>query len=95
MRCPACNSVVTKKDRACYVCGDPVPEYLRQLSTKKELSLFSNILFVVSLGFSLYSFLSDHKFSLAVSLVVSGSLLLLKVLADQYAKPSSDGRTRT
>lgn len=80
----------------CYVCGDPVPEYVQPLSTKKELSLFSNLLFVVSLGFSLYSFLSEHKLSLAVSLAVSGSLLLLKVLADQYAKHSSNSRaTRT
>jgi hypothetical protein len=87
-RCNSCFAVVKKTDRVCYVCGDVVPRYASLVTKRKNISLFSNILFVISLGFTLFSFISDHKFSLGVSLAVSGTLLGLKIIADGIAKRS-------
>jgi hypothetical protein len=89
-RCTACFAVVKKTDSRCYVCGDPVPRYASQVTKRKSISLFSNILFLISLGFTLFSFISEHKLSLAVSLGVSGTLLGLKIIADRIAKNSEN-----
>jgi hypothetical protein len=87
-RCNSCFSIVKKTDLKCYVCGDAVPRHASQVTKRKNISLFSNILFLISLGFTLFSFISEHKLSLAVSLAVSGTLLGLKIIADRLAKRS-------
>ena len=84
-RCNACYSVITKRDSVCYVCGEQVPRYARLVSTRKNLSWFSNVLFLVSLGFTGFSFFAGHKLPLPYSLAVSCSLLALKVVADRYS----------
>lgn len=85
-RCSSCYSIVTKNDARCYVCGDPIPQYVSAVAKRKQLSLFHNVLFTASLGFSLFCFLSDHKLSLTMSLAVSAMLLLLRLIADQCAR---------
>ena len=84
-RCNACYSVITKRDSTCYVCGEKVPRYASLASNRKNLSLFSNVLFLISLGFTGFSFLSDHKLPLTYSLAVSCTLLALKIVADRYS----------
>jgi len=87
-RCNACFAIVKKADSKCYVCGEAVPHYASLATKRKSISLFSNVLFLISLGFTLFSFISEHKLSLAVSLTVSGTLLGLKIIADRFAKRS-------
>ncbi|HUJ48598.1 MAG TPA: hypothetical protein VLW25_00305 [Bryobacteraceae bacterium] len=89
-RCDACYSIITKKDSVCYVCGQKVPHYSSVASTRKRLSLFSNILFLISLGFTGFSFFSDHKLPLPYSLAVSCTLLALKLVADRYASQAEE-----
>jgi len=85
-RCNSCFAVVKRTDSKCYVCGDAVPRHASLVTKRKNISLFSNILFLISLGFTLFSFISEHKLSLTVSLAVSGTLLGLKIIADRFAK---------
>lgn len=92
-RCNSCYAVVKKHDLECYVCGDKIPRR-RSLATKrKEISLASNILFVASLSFSIYSFFAQDRLSLSVSLAISGGLFALRILADRLTRPS-DSLTR-
>ena len=86
-RCNSCYAIVKKHDLECYVCGDKIPR--RSLAAKrKEISVASNILFVASLGFSIYSFVAQERLSLTVSLAISGGLLALRVVADRLTRPS-------
>jgi len=89
-RCDSCYSIVTKRDSVCYVCGEKVPRYASLVSTRKRLSWFSNVLFLVSLGFTGFSFFSEHKLPLPYSLAVSCSLLALKVVADRYSNRAEE-----
>lgn len=84
-RCNACYSVITKRDSVCYVCGEKVPHYASLASTRKQISWFSNVLFLISLGFTGFSFFSEHKLSLPLSAAVSCTLLALKIVADRYS----------
>ena len=78
--CLTCNGLLTKNDSVCYVCGEPAPKLSRVTLTRKPTSGLSNFLFVASLGFTAYSFVSGHELSLNVSLAVSGGILLLKAV---------------
>jgi hypothetical protein len=92
-RCNSCFAVVKKHDSHCYVCGEKVPRHASMVAKRKNISLASNILFILSLGFSFYSFFAQEKLSLTVSLAVSATLLLLRILADRFWR-SSDPATR-
>ncbi len=85
-RCQACNSVVTKSDVVCYGCGDPIPETHRRPTLQpKRISKVSNIAFFCSLGLTGFSFLSERKLPLAVSIGLSGLLLTVRIIADRIA----------
>ena len=92
MRCDSCNGVIKKTDQVCYICGDKVPDYVREVSTRHQVSLLSNILFVASLGFSLFSFLSDRPLPLTLSLIVSVSFLLFRIVGERVHGPKSPAR---
>lgn len=92
MRCDSCNGLIKKTDEVCYTCGDKVPDYARQVSARQQVSLLSNILFVASLGFSLFSFLSDRPLPLTISLIVSTGFLLLRIVAERAHNPKSTAR---
>jgi hypothetical protein len=79
-RCLSCDGIVTKHESVCYSCGQRIPKELRQRPTARPASLLSNLVFLASLGFAAYSFLSGQKLFLEVSLAVSGALLLLKLV---------------
>jgi len=87
-RCNSCYAIVKKHDRCCYVCGDRVPRRASVVQSRKNISLASNLLFMVSLAFSFYCFFASEKLSLAVSLAISGGLLGLRMLADRHTGQS-------
>jgi len=93
-RCDACYSIITKKDSVCYVCGQKVPRYASLVSSRKRLSLFSNILFLISLGFTGFCFFSNYKLPLPLSVAASCTLLGLKIIADRYANQSEERTNR-
>lgn len=87
-RCQACNAVVTKQDVVCYGCGDPIPK-ARSLTAPKRISKVSNIAFFASLGLTTFSFFSDRKLPLSVTMGLSGALFLIRVIADRIANKRS------
>jgi hypothetical protein len=88
-RCVSCNTIVTKHDIVCYGCGDPVPKSHRPFQPKR-ISKVSNILFIASLGLTAFSFLSEYKMPLWLSIALSGTLLLVRIIADRIADKDSD-----
>ena len=92
-RCNECNSVITKVDPECYICGRKVPGAKERSSrrNKKEpkpappLTPVSNLLFMASLALTLVSFLSTHKMSIWCSAAISGTLFLARVFSDRIA----------
>ena len=90
-RCKDCNSVITKLDSECYVCGEPVPQAQRTFWRRKEpkpappVTPISNLLFMASLALTAVSFLSSQKMSISFSATLSGILLIARVLADRMA----------
>jgi len=94
-RCVSCHGVVTKYDAVCYGCGDPVPKFHRTFEPKR-ISKASNIAFIASIGLTVYSFVSPHKMSLWTSVALSGSILLVRIIADRIAaKQAAAGSERT
>jgi hypothetical protein len=88
-RCVSCNTIVTKHDIVCYGCGDPVPKSQRPFQPKR-ISKVSNILFIASLGLTAFSFLSEHKMPLWLSIALSATLLIVRIVADRVADKDSD-----
>jgi hypothetical protein len=91
-RCNECNSVITKIDSECYICGLPVPGAKRlSLQRKKEpkqvppVTPLSNLLFMASLALTLISFLSSQKMSVGFSATLSGILLIARIFSDRMA----------
>lgn len=94
-RCINCNGIVAKDDLACYSCGEPIPKSARRSSVlpqRRPASKLSNVIFVVSLALTAFSFITPNKPPLSVSLAASGVLILVKVLADIPWRRGSDRR---
>ena len=89
-RCTYCHSVVTKEEDYCYVCGDSVPKEPKAAVRRQPVSALTNLAFLASLGFTLYCFFAEHKLSLTVTLVISSSLLAIRILAERLANKNSD-----
>jgi hypothetical protein len=91
-RCNECNSVLTKTDSECYICGDPVPGAKKRVWRRKKepkpvapVTPLSNLIFMASLVLTLVSFLSSQKMSIGFSASLSGILLLARVFSDRMA----------
>jgi hypothetical protein len=91
-RCVYCHSVVTKDEDQCYVCGDSVPQSSRAKAAVKSrpVSALTNIVFLASLAFTAFCFLGQHKLSLPVTLGISSTLLLIRILAEKLASRHSN-----
>ena len=91
-RCNECNSVITRTDSECYVCGEVVPGAKKRSQRRKKepkpvppVTPLSNLLFMASLVLTLVSFLSSQKMSIGLSAALSGILLLARIFADRLA----------
>ena len=84
-RCIYCHSVVTKDEDFCYVCYDSVPKQVKSMVRHQTVSGWTNTIFLASLAFTAYCFFAAHKLSLPVTLAISSTLLLLRILADRRA----------
>lgn len=87
-RCNNCFAIVKKHDRRCYICAEPVPRHASLAVNRKKVSLASNLLFLASLAFTFYSFFAQERLSFTVSLAISATLLLLRILADRFTRQS-------
>jgi hypothetical protein len=88
-RCIYCHSVVTRLEDYCYTCGDSVPKQKEAVVKRRPVSAWTNTVFLASLAFTLYCFLAAHKLSLQMTLAVSASLLLVRIIAERYANRNS------
>ena len=90
-RCIYCHSVVTRDEDSCYVCGDSVPKQPKTAVVKHQpVSPLTNIVFLAGLAYMAYSFFGPHKLPLPVTVAISSSLLLIRILAQRMAGKKSD-----
>jgi len=71
------------------MCGDNVPKKKEKVAKRRPVSAWTNTVFLVSLAFTIYCFLAAHKLSLQMTLAVSASLLLLRIVAERLANRAS------
>ncbi|HTW67884.1 MAG TPA: hypothetical protein VME17_24890 [Bryobacteraceae bacterium] len=76
--------MVTKDDDYCYICGDSFQKQAKVAVKRRPVSALTNLVFLISLGFTAYCFLAEHKLSLPMTLAVSSALLLLRILAEHF-----------
>jgi hypothetical protein len=88
-RCLWCHAILKKTDERCYVCGDRLLKQASGLVERRPVSTLTNLVFVASLAFTAYCFFAVHKLSLPVTLTISLSLLLIRILAEQLATKDS------
>jgi hypothetical protein len=88
-RCVYCHSVVTRDEDFCYICGDSVPKQKTTAVRPRPVSALTNMVFLASLGFTAYCFFAAHKLSLPMTLTISGSLLLLRILGERLVNRNS------
>jgi hypothetical protein len=92
-RCNECNSVVTRTDSECYICGLPVPGVNRPFWRRKKerkpsapVTPVSNLLFVASVGLTLFSFISPHTMSVSFGATLGGALFVARIVSDRIAQ---------
>jgi len=81
-RCVSCYGIVKRHDSHCYTCGERLPKRAWSIAARPPSAL-SNLMFIASLGFTAFSFLSSHKLPWTVTLGISGVFFLVSV-ADRY-----------
>ena len=89
-RCIYCHSVMTREEEQCYICGDSVPKRLQVAVKRQAVSPMTNVVFVSSLAFTAYCFFGEHKLSLPVTLAISSTLLLVRIIAERIAKKNAN-----
>ncbi len=96
-RCKECNSVITRMDSDCYICGEPVPGRKGWAWRKKEakatipkpkppVTPFSNLLFVVSIALTLFSILAPNKIPISIGATLGGVLFVARIVSDRIAQ---------
>lgn len=88
-RCVYCYSVIARHEESCYMCGDSLPNQAKVAVERRPVSGWTNTVFIASLAFTAYCFLSAHKLSLPTTLAISSMLLLMRILAERLANRKS------
>lgn len=89
-KCLYCHSMVTKDEDYCYICGESVPQRPKAVVRSQPVSGLTNALFLASLAFTAYCFFGQHKLTLPLTLAISFSLLLIRMLAERIARKNSN-----
>jgi len=82
--------VVSREEVQCYVCGDSVPKRLHAAVKRQPVSPTTNAVFMASLAFTAYCFFGEHKPSWPVTLAISSTLLLVRIVAERIAKKNAN-----
>ncbi|MGP0075918.1 MAG: hypothetical protein ACLPWF_28710 [Bryobacteraceae bacterium] len=84
--------MVIRDEDHCYVCGDRVPRNNRSKAAveRRPVSGMTNVVFLASLAFTAYCFFGAHKLTLPMTIAVSSTLLLLRILAEHLANRNSN-----
>ena len=88
-RCLYCHALIAKHEDHCYICGDQVPKLNKTIAKQRPVSVWTNVIFIASLAFTAYCFFGQHTLSLPVTLAISSTLLLLRILAEQFSDRGS------
>jgi hypothetical protein len=80
---------MTRDEDQCYICGDSSPKP-KVVVGNRPVSALTNLVFLASLTFTGYCFFAEHKLSLPVTLTISASLLLIRILAEKAVNRNSD-----
>jgi hypothetical protein len=91
-RCNECNGVVTRTDSECYTCGFALPGARRRLWRRAKdskpvppVTPLSNLLFMASLGLTLFSFISPNTMSAPFAATLGGMLFVARMISDRVA----------
>jgi hypothetical protein len=95
-RCKECNSVITRTDSECFICGDPVPgrkktAWQSRLWEKKDsrdrppVTPVSNLLFIASIGLTLFSLLAPARIPVSFGATLGGLLFVARIVSDRWA----------
>lgn len=87
-RCIYCHGMIARDEDSCYICGDRVPKQTKTIAKQRPVSGWTNFIFVLSLAFTAYCFFGQHTLSLPVTLAISSTLLLVRILAEKFADKS-------
>jgi prepilin signal peptidase PulO-like enzyme (type II secretory pathway) len=82
--------VVIRDEDQCYVCGDRAPKRLQAAAKRRPVSPLTNVVFVASLAFTAYCFFGEHKLSLPMTLAISSTLLLIRIVAERIASKDAN-----
>jgi hypothetical protein len=87
-----CYSVLTKADSECYICGLPAPGSKKPFWRRKNepkvippVTPLSNLLFMASIGLTLFSFLSPSTMSVSFGATLGGMLFVARIVSDRVA----------
>jgi hypothetical protein len=90
-RCVYCHSIVAKDEGHCWVCGYSVPKEPKVVVVRRpRVSVWTNLVFLASIVFTLYCFFTERKLSLPVTLVISSALLLIRILVERLPNRNSN-----
>jgi hypothetical protein len=81
---------MTKEEEECYICGDTVPKRLQKTVKRQPVSPTTNVVFLASLAFTAFCFFGEHKLSLPVTLAISSTLVLVRIVAERIAKKNAN-----
>jgi hypothetical protein len=81
---------MTKEEEQCYICGDTVPKRLHAPVKRQAVSPLTNVVFLASLAFTAYCFFGEHKLSLPMTLAISSTLVLVRIVAERIAKKNAN-----
>jgi len=81
---------MTRDEDQCYICGDSVPRRLKEAAKRRAVSPLTNVVFLASLAFTAYCFFAEHKLSLPMTLAISCTLLLIRIVAERLANKNAN-----
>jgi hypothetical protein len=90
-RCNDCYSVLTRDDSECYICGLPAPGTKKPFWRRGKQKIVppvtpvSNLLFMASIGLTLFSFLSPSTMSVSFGATLGGILFVARIVSDRIA----------
>jgi hypothetical protein len=80
---------MTRDEDRCYICGDSRPRP-NVAVRNRPVSALTNLVFLASLTFTGYCFFAQHKLSLPMTLAISASLLLIRIVAEKAVNRNPD-----
>lgn len=84
-RCIYCYGLVSDDEKCCAICGSRVSKYAKTRLKHRFVSGMTHLIFLASLGYTVYCFMVERSLALPATLTIASALLLIRVLAEEFA----------